>query len=228
MNKLRFLWYVVRLAKEPTRTDQVFRLSDMLRSGIRGDTRKKYCEQLLGNDEFRRLYESGDKRYLARPYDLDGLIKLPPGTLGHQYARNMREQGLDPEFFEAFEAYDALSYYSQRMRKTHDIWHTVTGFATHIPGEIGLQAFYFGNVWTPLPLAIMASTFLHLLGTRNIPMARSVFEHLVVGYESGKAARSLAGVDWESLFATDLEEVRSRLGVRPNRQVWPMALPQSA
>jgi ubiquinone biosynthesis protein Coq4 len=213
LTKLRFLLHMIRLAQDPERTDQVFRLADVIRSGASAADRARVSELLLQDPEFKAMYESGRPELVATPYDIARLAALPPRTLGYAYAQQMRRLGLDPEFFEYLPTDDPLGYLQVRMRKTHDIWHVVAGYPTSVPGEIGLQAFYFGQLRTPLPIAIMTANFLHLLTSRDMVLADEVFSNIVSGYQRGKAAAQLKGVIWEDLWDLDLTEVRARLRI---------------
>jgi ubiquinone biosynthesis protein Coq4 len=213
MTQLKFLTLMLRLASDPERTDLVFRMSDLIRRRASPADRASYNAELMKDADYKALFESGRPELLATPYDIAALAAMPAATLGHAYGRQMQRLGLDPEFFEYIPADDPLSYLHVRMRKTHDIWHVVAGYDTSIPGEIGLQAFYFGQLRSPLPIAIMTSNFFHLLVTRDMRTADAVFTQMTSGYLRGKAARQLKGVIWEDLWEQDLAAVRQSLGV---------------
>ena len=93
---------------------------------------------LKSHPETAQIFE---EQYIAPTPDLEVLLKLPEDSLGFAYASHMRTANLDPEFYRKVELQDDSSYLALRMRQTHDIWHTVTGFGTDPVGEIGLQAF---------------------------------------------------------------------------------------
>ncbi len=217
IRKVKFMYHMLKFAQDPTNTPEVFRIMDTLRDSITVEQRTKIGEVFLQDPKFRSLYESGKEEYLTQPFDLKALLKNPPASLGYQYAKMLTDRGFDPEFFEYLKVKDALTYFSVRLRKTHDIWHTLTGFDTNVPGELALQAFYIGQFPSPAPLAIVASGLLHVIGLRDLAMIRTTMDQIVAGYEAGKRAQKLYGVVWEDHFATDLGELRKSLNIVPFR-----------
>src|SRR5262245_17928596 len=84
--------------------------------------------------------------------DMEELLALPEGTLGHAYATFLVSHGLTPEVFDAAPEGvpdPRMAYVIQRARQTHDLWHVVTGCETDPAGEIALQAFTYAQVHTP-------------------------------------------------------------------------------
>jgi hypothetical protein len=62
--------------------------------------------------------------YATPDYDLDELIKHPPGSLGHTYARLMGLHGFKSHFYPDRDIKSDADYCIMRVRKTHDLHHS--------------------------------------------------------------------------------------------------------
>jgi ubiquinone biosynthesis protein COQ4 len=147
----------------------------------------------------------------SRAVDLEALAALPPGTLGHEYARFLRSRGLSPDLFQAPANVSdpRAAYVAQRFRQTHDLWHVVTGFATDPASEVALQAFTFGQTGAP------STGVLATVGTlRAVSLGYRMGRATVAAYRNGKAARYLGAFPWEDHWATPVSELRAMLGIR--------------
>src|SRR5262249_51956467 len=154
-------------AKDPTDTMEVFKFTDTLLDSSTPADRQRFSEILLRDPRGRALFESNNPDYLRKPFDVDALMRLAPGSLGREYATFLKAREYQAEFFASNQVSDAGSYFSLRLRKTHDLYHVVTGFDTDVPGEIGLQGFYIGQMHLPIPLSIMTSAMLNIVNKRD-------------------------------------------------------------
>jgi ubiquinone biosynthesis protein COQ4 len=195
----------LRIAQDPNRLDEVFRLIESINENPR------ISQQLV---EGYRQTPHGAQALRDRPrigaIDLEVLGQLPEGTLGHEYSRFMRRHGLDPSSLPAHPVADDVSFIEAHLRETHDVWHVVTGFEPSVAGELGLQAFYLAQFPNRVALAILSAGLLNTLiyafedsGARMTQIAR--------GWLLGRQARPFFGTDWKQLWATPLSEVRTRL-----------------
>jgi ubiquinone biosynthesis protein COQ4 len=105
---------------------------------------------------------------------------------------------------------DELDFVRAHLYETHDVWHVVTGFATDVPGELGLQAFYFAQLPGKLPTAILAAAFVNTL-IKHFEEREPRMQEIVRGYLLGRQARPLFGVRWDALWSAPLAEVRAQL-----------------
>jgi ubiquinone biosynthesis protein COQ4 len=147
--------------------------------------------------------------------DFAALSALPPDTLGHHYARHMRDNELDPDLFLSPPgAPPGIDYFAQRLRQTHDIWHVLTGYAADLPGEVALQAFAFGQFGTPAP-GLTA-----LFGTLRCSLTRPLAaKDAWTAYRRGKRAAFLLVVRWEDHWAEPVTSLRARFGIAPEPAV---------
>ena len=196
-----------RVVRAPDRTDEVIEFSTYLNAG----TSAKRVRRFFAEPTAPQLY--AERRAIdSHAVDLDALAALPPGTLGHEYARFLRSRNLTPDVFQAPPnvADPRTAYVAQRFRQTHDLWHVVTGFATDAPSEVALQAFTFGQTGAP------SSAVLALIGTARAAslgyrMARATW----TSFRLGRTARYLGAFPWEDHWATPLTELRTLLGISP-------------
>ncbi len=195
----------VRLTQDLGRLDEVFNLGDGLVD----------AEMMQAMAERGRQSATGAAALRERPHvhlDLGALRALPTGTLGRQYALMMDRNGLDPASIPALPDDDENRYVRAHLYETHDLWHVATGFATDVPGELGLQAFYQAQLPGRLPTAILAAGFLNTLifsfAQRDVRL-----REIARGWLLGHRSRPLFGVRWDDYLALPLDEVRARLGL---------------
>jgi ubiquinone biosynthesis protein Coq4 len=193
----------VKLATDLGNLDEVFQLADGVSARRHlGAIRDHVARQDAGATALRR-----------RPrlrLDLATLRALPPGTLGRAFAEHMAANHLDPAAIPTLPVSDELDFVRAHLYETHDVWHVVTGFATDVPGELGLQAFYFAQLPGKLPSAILAAAFLNTL-IKHFEEREPRMREIVRGYLLGRRARPLFGVPWDQLWSTPLDEIRARL-----------------
>lgn len=192
-----------RVLRDPNDTLAVLEFGVHVNAG----TAKKRLDRFLGDPSGRRLFE--ERRSIdSRSVDLDALARLPDGTLGREYARFMRANGLSPDIFQAPTnvVRPEFAYFAQRMRQTHDLWHVLTGYGTDVPGEVELQAFTYAQAGIPSALLITIMGTLRLLPYRPLHVRKAL-----AAYRRGKATRSLPVFPWEEHWATPLADLRQRL-----------------
>jgi ubiquinone biosynthesis protein Coq4 len=167
---------------------------------------------LKSHPEIAQLFE---EQYIAPTPNLEALLKLPEDSLGFAYASHMRSGNLDPEFYRKVELIDDWNYLALRMRQTHDIWHTVTGFGTDSPGEIGLQAFTLAQNRSPLAVMLIAAITLNLIKMNSDlnPLVRVIQQ----GYDLGYQAKPFLAQKWEEAWEKPLADWRKELNVTPVR-----------
>ena len=108
-----------------------------------------------------------------------------------------------------------MAYLGMRIRKTHDIWHVLTGFDTDAAGEVGLMGFYQAQYPSPFPMAIKAATMLGAIERRDLAEIADILEQIGAGYQNGKRAHRLYAVRWEDYWERDLAEVRGEFSIEP-------------
>jgi len=195
---------------------------------------------LGGHDEeptwqrFRRTARGRRLLEHATPYpplfdDLEALRALPAGTLGREYVRDLDARGIDPAELAARteEAYGERrftaehAYVRDRVRRAHDLFHTLTGHGIDVIGEAGVLAFTFGQTgnkgWAMLVLLNLLTCL-----ARGRPGCAVVAWK---GFRCGRRARFLPAVDdWDRLLRLPLAEARAELGVPAAEPYRPLTL----
>jgi ubiquinone biosynthesis protein COQ4 len=199
----RFGTTFVRLVRDPNRVDLVFKLADGL------DRDPAAVASILAHPNVGPVLARR-----ARPprVDLAALRALPEGSLGRAFAAFLDARGFDPAGLYHSGDVDPnasdFTLFKAHMERTHDIWHTVTGFDTDIAGELGLQAFGLAQAGTGLSYIILAAGMLGTLFFDRDDGERRM-DAVVRGWQLGKRARPLFGADWEAMFAWPLDQVRA-------------------
>ena len=202
------------LIADPDRTDQVFEIVRAL-SG-RTDVRN-FARLLDEPDGPRLLAERPD--LLAALSDREALARLPEGSLGRVYlafmvAGDLTADGLVDASMEgdtdARMGYSVEStWFFDRLRDMHDVWHVLTGYGRDEAGEAANLAFTFGQIGNyGIGLIVLAAA---AIGPRS---DRFYWQrYLFRAWRRGRRARWLPAVRYEKLLALPLAEVRTRLGI---------------
>ena len=195
---------------DPDDTKQAFRIAEALSFDNPQRMRRRFRKSPTG------------ARLMARRDDLLGVLcdrsrleAMPEDSLGRAYLRFLDGEGItaaglvqasmdgtgvkesgDPE----------VDYVRTRMRDSHDLWHTVTGYRGDLLGEAALLAFTFAQTRN-LGVGFLAGIGVVLGG---VPGAR---RFIARGFARGLEASWMPAVDWVKLLPRPLDEVRRELGI---------------
>jgi ubiquinone biosynthesis protein COQ4 len=207
------------LIRDPEETAEVF----VIMRSLSGDALERGCRRFERTPVGRALID-GQRDILPLLSDRASLARLPEGSLGRAYLTLVERAGITADGLvtaseESGAEYAMLTpeqaFYARRLRDTHDLWHTVTGYNTDPFGEVCVVAFSYAQTGN-LGFAAIA-----LIGALKI--ARERKDPRVLGavwraYRDGRRAAWLPGVEWERQLALPLAEVRRTLGnVAPTR-----------
>jgi ubiquinone biosynthesis protein COQ4 len=201
------------LLANPDDTAQVFRIIDAL-SGKNGE---RTLARLRRSKDGQRLLR--DKpNLLAKLQDREGLGGLPEGSFGRAYlafldSEKITAEGLEGASMEGrssarFGAPADFCFLQDRLRDSHDLWHTLTGYKGDIVGEASILAFSFAQTWNPGVGFIVFMALLRGLGN-------DVNKTILGGFVRGVKAAWLPAVEFEKLLALPIETVRKRLRIEP-------------
>lgn len=191
--------------KNPNDTESVFDIADAMG---RTEAQTAAVAYLKSIPEVAQIIA---ERYITPVPDMKYLLSLPKDSLGYIYSSHMTEANFDPEFYRKVVIEDDFTYIVLRMRQTHDIWHTVTGFGVDVLGEIGLQAFQLAQNRSPLAVMLMAGAILHTIrASENLNALMQVIDR---GYRMGLQAKPFLSQKWEEAWEKPLTEWRAQLGV---------------
>jgi ubiquinone biosynthesis protein COQ4 len=207
---------LANLIADPERTDQVFEITRALSGGA--DVRN--FKRLLRHPDGLALLR-GRPSLLAVLSDRAALARLPEGSLGRAYLQFMETADLsadglvdasmanDPNVREDFSA--EATWFFDRLRDMHDLWHVLTGYGRDEAGEAANLAFTYGQIGNPgVGLIVLAAA---LLGPREDWFGWQ--RYLFRAWRRGRKATWLPAARYEELLAQPLAEVRTRLGIAP-------------
>jgi ubiquinone biosynthesis protein Coq4 len=153
-----------------------------------------------------------DQRYPPLVPDLDRLIELPQGSLGHTYASLIRRLNYDPDFFRPRPIATEAQWLTQRIATTHDIHHVVSGFGTVPEGEAGVLAITAGQIGFPAYVLLTSAAQLasFRFQTERFAQLSGAVAH---GMAIGRQAHCLAAVRWEEGWELPVVQWRQRLNL---------------
>jgi ubiquinone biosynthesis protein Coq4 len=202
---------LVSILRDPEKTESVFVITEALQNS---EAFLRMLTEVRKDPESRRLVA---EHYQGPRPDLDALLRLPEGSLGHTFASNLRRNNLEVEFYPSIRIKDDATYLAMRLRMTHDVWHVITGFDTTPTGELGLQAFMLAQMLSPLSAALIGGALLRsLLGGAppNLTL-QGLMDQVTRGWRMGSAARPLIAQRWEEHWARPVAELQRELAVTP-------------
>jgi ubiquinone biosynthesis protein COQ4 len=217
-NPLRLLIALWRSVRDPSNTDEVAVVElGLLRTRFaRRFVRPEAMLDALASDP-----RTAPRLRALRPWqpiDLDSLGRLPEGTLGRVFAEHCAARSLNPNLVD-LPTGTPEELLLHHLYATHDIWHVTTGWGNDLAGEVGVGGFYSAQLGAPPFFAVL----LMLLISNSVLFAPATLRERIdafsAGYESGRRAEPLFGVDWSSLWTLPLAEVRERLGLLDRRIV---------
>lgn len=136
-------WNFAKTVWEPTRSDIGGGITSLARGAIRATPKERVARFAARHPEVARLFE---ERYdpLLDPADL---ARLPAGTLGHEYARFIHSNGIDPLQTQLGlgEATHPLHYSVKRAYKLHDLMHVLLGCDASVFGEVRIVSWSIGQ-----------------------------------------------------------------------------------
>lgn len=216
-NPFRYLLAVWRTLRDPTNTREVAIVEIGFARSRLGRRFARWEEVVAALRKDPRTAAALRERHPCERIDLDALDAHAEGSLGRVFARHCRARGLDPNL--AYIPPDGeVDWMLHHLYLTHDVWHVVTGWGNDEVGEYGLGGFYTAQLGAPgffgflLGLAALSTVFRR----RSF---RDFMEAVVGGYQMGKRAEALFGVDWPALWGLPLDEVRARFGLADARVV---------
>ena len=155
-------------------------------------------------------------RLSSATVDFAALADLPEGTLGRAYADHLARHGLDPDALTVpvTRGDDPLAnYLLERVRQTHDIWHTLLGLGAQGHEEVLVHAFQWPQLGMPYSALVVLFGAIKHMALEGRP---ALLRHgLADAVAAGRAAAPLLAVRWERRWEQPLARVREELRIRP-------------
>jgi len=203
-----------RLLADKEDTGQVFEIM----GALNGDSTAKGYQRLLTTPKGGRLaYERLE--LASRLMDDAWLDSFPAGTVGAVYRDFVRSENLSAEGLAEIsrqrrsevEQAHPHAWFGRRTRDTHDLWHILSGYHRDGLGEACLVAFSYAQTRSLGWALIAVGAALQSRRESKHPVVAAIWQ----GYRRGKAAKWLAGEDYEQLMSEPLDAARRRLNITP-------------
>lgn len=142
------------------------------------------------------------------------LRALPPGSLGHEYARFLDANGLQIITPSAAVPRELLERAALVVRYgvVHDMFHVLTGFDASWPGEVGVWAFVGGQRYSA-QLDRAAWTAMAVAPLRAPLRIGEAWRSWQAGWAMGERAAPVIAAPLEDLVHEPLDAVRAQLGI---------------
>jgi ubiquinone biosynthesis protein COQ4 len=204
--KFKAIKAVITLFRGSTEVAPVYDIED----GLKHTRVMKYAvDHMLSQPGIAQLAMT---QYIAPLPYIEVLKRLPPGTLGHEYAEFVIQHGFDPNFYRKMnDISDVASYLLLRLRQTHDLWHVLLGLDISIPEEIGLKAFELAQTRRPMAGILVAGGFIKAFLTTQD--TNTMLSAIARGYRMGLSVQPLLAQKWEEQWERPLDELRAELGI---------------
>lgn len=206
------LTFIDLVAGSPIDTNNVFDISDKLRDS----TQMEECLAYMKQDQATSAMLA--ERYMGTDFDLEKLSKMPKGSLGWTYAKVMTAINYKPDFYRLLSVESDADYVINRVRKTHDLHHIMTGFSFDDFGENGVISVTVAQLAYPgfMLIDIISLMLSFFAGKDELGIdIEYLFDLISAGIKMGRKAKPLFPVKWEEVFERPLEELREELNIQP-------------
>jgi ubiquinone biosynthesis protein COQ4 len=210
-NPFRYLLALWRTVRDPSATSEVAIVQMGFARSRLGRRFARWEDVVVSLKRDPRTAPAVRERRPCEPIDVEALARLPEGTLGRAFSDHCRAIGLDPNLIHIPPVSD-VDWMLHHAYLTHDVWHVVTGWGNDENGEYGLGAFYLAQLAAPSFFGFLLSLAGFSTVLRRRPFG-PFMEAIVTGYEMGRRAEPLFGVDWSTLWQLPLADVRMRFGI---------------
>jgi ubiquinone biosynthesis protein Coq4 len=148
---------------DPTRSDIKHGINSLVYEALAKAPPAREAELAREAPKLAALFREGYDPALER----ERLERLPAGTLGHEYARFIRENQIDPlgDLLALSRPKNLLEYQFWRSYKLHDVLHVVLGCDATALGEVPIVAYSLGQARSTgikAPALALAVLLLHM------------------------------------------------------------------
>lgn len=209
INKIKFLFNYLKFAKNPKRTDLIFKFIDAIRAmPEKKELFDHYESVYLNNDGFKKMWEEKYFPVLSK----NELSNMPSGSFGKMYFDFLKKHNLDLDFYPEIEIRSGIDYFILRLYKTHDMYHVLLNEDISHRAELAVQAFTLAQTQSGIPAIILSGGLLHEAQNNPLDIPQH-FEDLFRLYNLGKSIPPLFGIRLENYMEMPLTEVRALLRI---------------
>lgn len=193
--KIKMAYHLIKVVRKPeTEIQSVIYLSNTISQwqSSKASIDKLYKE----SDELSEMYNTS---YGLEKVTLKDYLKYAPGTLGAAFYTFYAGKGLDVYPGQTTDGDTKEDYVLERIRKSHDFIHLVTGFDTDEEGEAMVNAFVFNQVRLPFSLLIVFGVIMRTLAfkpKRFYPLLQQIIDTWKLSINS----QNLLTFKWEEML----------------------------
>lgn len=135
--------YMAKTIWDPSKSDVGYGVTHLVNQALQEFPAADERSLAARVPELAAMFESGYDPAL----DPAKLLAMPKGSLGYEYARFIRDNGIDPlgTLLAMGPPKNLVQYVFRRAYKLHDILHVVLGCDTSILGEVRIVSFSLGQ-----------------------------------------------------------------------------------
>ncbi len=204
----------LKFAIDPTNTQAVFDIrASMIKAPNRPEMIASTVAALEASETFMDLYR---KRYIPEFPTTDGLLAHPEGSLGRIVGNHLKTNGIQLDFSGLnldmiyLREMNLLTFIAIRGLRIHDIIHAVLGLGVSPIDEYAHASFTLAQYCSPFHMTLLSSGYLHTAFYEPSEIPRFL-ETTNRFYQMGAKAVFISGYDFESNFATPIQDVRRQL-----------------
>jgi len=171
---------------------------------------RRLRDAMLASPTGRRILRQRP-RLTSATLSMTTLSSMPPSSLGRTYYEWLVRERVSPDTRDAVRYIDdeECAYVMQRYRESHDFYHALTGLPTVREGEVALKAFEFAN--TGLPMTGLSVLNVWTLKPKEQARFWEIFGPWAL--HNGLYAEQIINIYWEEELASNVDQLRQRLGI---------------
>jgi len=209
MSELNLVRAMVRSLRSSSDVEALLRVEELTSAAAM----EPLLERMRRTEEGRRVLDERPAMN-SRTVDVDRLRALPEGTLGREYMAHLERNGLDLDALTVpvqAGPTEECNWLLERVRQTHDLWHTVLGCSTEPYQEVLVHAFQWSQLRMPYSALVVAFGIpKHFIGEARWRALRRQIPMMV---RAGREADFMLGVYWEQHWEESMVSIRTRLRV---------------
>ena len=205
--RAKFLINYLGFAKNPKRTELIFKFVDALRfDPAKHSNLQMYEDIWMANEGFRKMWED---RYFPK-ITMEHLEAMPKGSFGSEFRQFLMKNNLDLNFYPEIKIRRPLDFFILRQYKTHDMLHLLLDMDISHRSELAVQAFTLAQTESAIPVVIMSAGLLHEAGAAPQDLVGH-FEAISQQLQKGRTHEPIYGLRVEDFLELPLAEARQKL-----------------
>lgn len=171
------------------------------------------------------LMHAGMPEAVAKPLPptvkIEDLKGMPEGSLGQKFYSLITDNNFDVEVLDPTALFGAPSldmrpgeWMNRRILQLHDVFHLVGGYEQTGNDEVAISGFQLAQIGQNYSACFLATAA--MISLLYFPAGfKPIFQLTCDGWVHGRKTRPLMPLDWEAMWARQIEDIREEHGIRP-------------